>query len=82
MHNCTNTIKRLYPYIDRELSEQEITQIREHLAMCPPCAKHFSFESGMLRFIGAACRSVAAPAELRARVLSTCTYATNTPPTK
>jgi len=82
MLNCTKTIERLYPFIDRELSEQELEEIREHLEMCPPCAKHFAFESGVLRFINDVCRSVEAPAALRAKVLSTCTYASETRTTK
>lgn len=70
MTKCKTTIERLYPYLDRELSTQEIEEIREHLDACPPCARHFQFEAGVLRFVGAACRSVEAPAELRAKILS------------
>ena len=70
MINCKTTVERLYPYLDRELSELELVEVREHLALCPPCAKHFEFESGMLRIVGDACRSVEAPDGLKAKILS------------
>lgn len=70
MTNCRMVIERLYPYLDRELSEAEVKEIHEHLSRCPPCAKHFDFEAGMLRIVGDACRSVAAPPDLRARIFS------------
>ena len=70
MINCKTTVERLYPYLDRELSEQELDEVREHLALCPPCAKHFDFESGMLRIVGDVCRSVEAPDGLKAKILS------------
>ena len=70
MTNCKVTIESLYPYLDRELSAQEIESIREHLNRCPPCARHFEFEAGILRFVSSACRSVEAPPDLRAKILS------------
>lgn len=82
MLNCKKTIERLYPYLDRELSEQELVEVREHLDLCPPCAKHFAFESGVLRVVSDACKAIQAPAALRARIMSSRTNATEVPPTK
>ncbi len=79
MLNCKKTIELLYPYLDRELSAQELEEIQEHLDMCPPCARHFALESGMLRIVSKACKSVQAPAALRARVMSTCMKAAEPP---
>lgn len=70
MINCKTTVERLYPYLDRELSAEEIEEVREHLALCPPCAKYFDFESGMLRLVSNACRSVEAPVSLREKIVS------------
>lgn len=70
MTNCRMTIERLYPYLDRELSEQEIEEVADHLRRCPPCARHFAFEAGMLSFVSDACKSVKAPPDLVARILS------------
>ncbi len=70
MLNCKKTVEQLYPYLDRELTAQELEDVRAHLDHCPPCAKYFAYESGMLRFVSDACRSVEAPASLRAKILS------------
>jgi hypothetical protein len=34
---CERVLERLSPFLDRELPEVEIGEIREHLAFCPPC---------------------------------------------
>ena len=70
MLDCKKTAERLYPYLDRELSDEELDEVRAHLEHCPPCAKFFEYESGVLRFVSDACRSVEAPASLRAKILS------------
>ncbi len=70
MIDCRMTLERLYPYLDRELSEAEIEEVRAHLDLCPPCAKHFEFESGMIRVVGDACRKTEAPPELKSRILA------------
>ena len=70
MINCKTTVDRLYKYLDRELTEREVEEVQEHLDYCPPCAKYFAFEAGVLRFIGDACRSVSAPENLRGKVLA------------
>ncbi len=72
MINCRMTIERLYPFLDRELTEQEVLEVNEHLERCPPCAKHFEYEAGVLRFIGDAARTVHAPRDLRAKIVAAC----------
>jgi mycothiol system anti-sigma-R factor len=68
MINCKTTIERLYPFLDRELTEDEHTEVQEHLSLCPPCARHFQFEAGVLRFVSASCRNVKTPESLLQRI--------------
>jgi mycothiol system anti-sigma-R factor len=68
MINCKTTIERLYPFLDRELTEEEHAEVQEHLSMCPPCARHFQFEAGMLRFVTDTCRNVKTPESLLQRI--------------
>lgn len=68
MHDCRTIAERLYPYLDRELSASELDEIRRHLDHCPPCARYFNFEEGILRFVGDACRQEAAPESLRSKI--------------
>jgi mycothiol system anti-sigma-R factor len=63
-------IERLYPYLDRELTEDELGEVQDHLNRCPPCAKHFDYEAGVLRFVGDAGRSVCAPQRLLEKILA------------
>lgn len=79
MIDCKKTIELLYPYLDRELSPEELKEVHDHLEMCPPCAKHFEFESGMLHRISDACRSVETPSGLREKIVAACSQISGTP---
>lgn len=46
--NCAETFRRLQDYLDRELSEQELELVEEHLAECGVCAEDFRFEASVL----------------------------------
>lgn len=72
MIDCRTAVERLYRYLDRDLSAEELQDIQAHLDKCPPCAKYFQFEAGVLRLVGDACRSTTAPPELRDRIATLC----------
>ena len=67
--NCRECIEHLYPYLDRELTEDVEREIKKHLAGCPPCDDQFDFETLFLKFVRARCRAQGAPPELRQRIL-------------
>lgn len=67
--DCQDCLERLYQYLDRELSEDEIAVVRRHLADCPGCTDHFFFEERLIRKIHDACAGDRAPAELRERIV-------------
>ena len=72
MLNCQETVDRLYSYLDRQLSEEELAEVRQHLSRCPHCEDHFQFEENILRRVHQACREVETPAALRDRVMNMC----------
>lgn len=72
MIDCQKAIERLYGYLDRELSDQERLEVEAHLHKCPPCARLFDFEAGVLRLIAARARETCAPPELRSRITALC----------
>lgn len=37
MYNCKDSIELLLNFLDGELSQEESTQLREHLRGCSPC---------------------------------------------
>jgi mycothiol system anti-sigma-R factor len=49
--NCEEAYNEIYEYLDRELSESELSIVRQHLEDCPPCAHHFQFEGTVVRYI-------------------------------
>ncbi len=66
---CRECIEHLYEYVDRELTPELEGEIRAHLAACPPCGKHFDFETLFIKFVRVRCRARGAPSALRRRIL-------------
>ncbi|GAB3564787.1 mycothiol system anti-sigma-R factor [Spelaeicoccus albus] len=60
-------LKRLYNYLDGELSDSEIAEIRRHLAHCPPCESEYSIESMLKDLVKRSCCETA-PEGLRTRI--------------
>jgi len=70
MITCTSCVQALYPYIDRELSEEDIVQVRLHLDDCPGCLHMFQFQEYLGRIVRVRCREQLAPDSLRARIMA------------
>jgi mycothiol system anti-sigma-R factor len=66
--NCSEAVERLNQYLDRELSAQEIVEVKQHLEACPPCLQMFHYEEHMRRLVRQACCE-SAPESLRMRIL-------------
>ena len=69
-YTCEEAFRRLDDYLDRELSEQEMILVREHLEVCAGCAREFNFESSVLRGVRDKLRQIDLPPSLEARVLN------------
>jgi len=67
---CQNCVEALHPYIDRELSDEDIVQVRIHLDACRGCLHLYQFESSLRRLVQVRCQETQAPESLRLRVLS------------
>jgi mycothiol system anti-sigma-R factor len=68
MVTCTECVEKLQPYLDRELSDDELIAVEQHLEECGHCADGFQFVGSVLRVVGRSCRSTVATEELKARV--------------
>lgn len=49
--NCDDCIHRLDPYVDRELTDEEIDEVRMHLAECPPCDHRVELRTDLKRLV-------------------------------
>src|SRR5215472_7802933 len=67
--NCMETVARLHLYIDRELSDEEVAVVQQHLKDCPSCECRFHFDMGLKRLMHEKCTIEKAPENLRAAVM-------------
>jgi len=67
--DCDKCLERLYPFLDRELGETEVEEVKRHLAECPPCEGSFVLERAFLARIRDCCTSDVAPTALRERII-------------
>jgi anti-sigma factor (TIGR02949 family) len=65
---CEEVFARLDDYLDRELTNEEMRLVREHLATCAACASEHRFEAGVLEGVRDKLRRLAVPADLMARI--------------
>lgn len=67
---CRTCLEVLHPYVDRELSQEEIVRVRAHLDECRGCLHLFEFEASVRRLVRVRCQEQRAPEALRQRVLA------------
>ncbi len=60
--NCVETTARLHLYIDRELNDEEVMIVQQHLRDCPHCECRFHFDMHIKRLIHECCTIARAPA--------------------
>jgi anti-sigma factor (TIGR02949 family) len=65
---CSDVLRRLDDYLDRELSDAELLQVREHLDTCVTCAAEHRFEASVLLEIRRKLRRLKAPSAVIDRV--------------
>jgi len=66
--NCGKCLEKLEGFMDRELNEGEMAEVRQHLSDCAPCEDLFDLQVGMKRLVKRCCDQSTAPAQLRERL--------------
>jgi mycothiol system anti-sigma-R factor len=69
--NCRDCASALNPYLDRELSDEDVVQVRSHLEACGGCLHLFQFEESLRRLVRVRCQEQGAPESLRQRITLT-----------
>ena len=67
--DCVETVARLHLYLDRELSDEEIIIVQQHLESCKQCDCRFHFDLSIKRLIHERCAVERAPDHLREKVM-------------
>jgi mycothiol system anti-sigma-R factor len=62
-------MERLHSYVDRELNAFEMGEVKKHLDDCPPCEKHFEFNSHVKTLVHNKGCPEKAPATLVSKIL-------------
>jgi len=66
--NCGDCARALNSYLDRELSDEDIVQVRHHLDACGGCLYLYQFEESLRRLVRVRCQEQGAPESLRVRI--------------
>jgi mycothiol system anti-sigma-R factor len=66
--NCRDCAERLERYLDRELTDAEVDELRRHLTFCGPCDDRYRFQANLKRLVRVCCHQYAAPDTLRDRL--------------
>jgi len=66
--NCHDCLEQLDSYLDRELTDAELDEVRRHLADCPPCEDFYQVKEGLKRLVKVCCDQGEAPEALRSKL--------------
>lgn len=67
--DCYAAMRRLWEYLDGELSDRTLRAVHSHLSVCAECYQHFDFARQFLAALEAARAEECAPPRLRSQVL-------------
>ncbi len=59
--DCSDTIGRIYHFLDGELTEERRQEIQRHLDECPPCVEAYDFEVELRQVVANRCRDYVPP---------------------
>ncbi|MEX2255711.1 MAG: mycothiol system anti-sigma-R factor [Acidimicrobiia bacterium] len=65
--DCDKAYRRMYRYLDGEITVVRRWRITRHLDKCPPCAHGYDFEVELREVIATRCRDTVPP-ELKRRI--------------
>jgi anti-sigma factor (TIGR02949 family) len=69
---CREAERRLQEYVDRQLTDDEIDRIEQHLAVCERCTNCYRFETEVRLYVREACVTEPCPETLKLRLRSLC----------
>jgi anti-sigma factor (TIGR02949 family) len=66
--SCEECIQKLDQFVDRELSDAEVRELKLHLEFCPPCEERYTFQSDLKRLVRTCMEQDVAPPGLREKL--------------
>ena len=68
--DCPSAVRQLWDYLDQELTEDRMAEVRQHLDQCRSCLPHHDFGKRFLEALHAGQRRQLMPPDVRRHVLS------------
>lgn len=68
--NCNRVREVIFLYTDNEMEEELLVAFREHLVLCPECARQIDYKRRVLSLLRQGCAKTPAPDGLRKRILT------------
>ncbi|MGP3936956.1 mycothiol system anti-sigma-R factor [Nonomuraea sp. KM88] len=63
-------LDKVYAYLDGELTESDVADIRVHLDECSPCLQEYDLDKAVKALVHKHCGCDPVPADLRSKVLA------------
>ncbi|HEY0693717.1 MAG TPA: mycothiol system anti-sigma-R factor [Kribbella sp.] len=67
--DCSEVLQRVYVFLDNELEDASIDEIRQHLEECAPCLDQYDLERCVKKLVHRSCGGEHAPDSLRMKIL-------------
>jgi anti-sigma factor (TIGR02949 family) len=75
MIDCRTAVRQLWDYLDGELDDQRMDEVRQHLDTCKHCLPHAEFGRKFLQELGRARDRHVMPPAVRSQVMAALTAA-------
>jgi mycothiol system anti-sigma-R factor len=67
--DCTETVMRIFEFLDGEMSPDDCRRMQTHLDECGPCLREYHVDQALKMVVKRSCGSETAPTELRTTIL-------------
>jgi mycothiol system anti-sigma-R factor len=68
--DCSEVLERVWLYLDGEIEDADVHEIREHLDECAPCLRQYGLDQAVKVLVARSCGGDPAPEGLRSRVVA------------
>jgi len=68
--DCAAVLAQIQEYLHRELDEEALTLVHDHLVSCGPCLSEYGLEQVLRELIHRSCSCTPAPDRLRLSIVS------------
>ena len=68
--DCQTAVKRLWDYLDDELDDRRMVEVRQHLESCKSCLPHAEFGRRFIQALSRARELHVMPSQVRSQVMS------------